>query len=136
MRQPTGLLVVVALLAIVSCGSGEASLEDQLVGTWVSKADVYVVFHEDGTHGVGHSPELASGTDVAPPEIEFGTWTVEGSTLTFDNDPKSEVCSGVVGVYEIEITDDRMLVTLVNDGCEVRAEDLGGGLTRWTSPTG
>ena len=137
MRVGTVSFVVVAMLAIGSCGSGDESLADRVPGTWVTGADVYVVFHEDGSHGVGHSEALASGTNGAAPEIEFGTWTVEGSTLTFRNDPESAVCSGMVGTYEIEIVGDgdKMLPTLVSDECEVRAEDWDSGLTRWTTPT-
>ena len=133
----TRRLLVVGCLMIASCGVEQASLEDEIVGTWVTQADIYVVFDAAGTHGVGHSLELATGTDERRPEIEFGTWVIEGSTLTFSNDRGSKVCAGMTGVYEIEIPEegDEMLVTVVEDECEARAEDFGGGLTRTNSPS-
>ena len=91
----------------------------------------YVDFNDDGTFGVGYTPQQAMAMD---PFFEWGTWSIEEGLLTFTTTQDSKYCSGVIGTYEVEITDDgdEVLVALIEDSCDERSEDFPSGLTRHT----
>ena len=131
-------LLLLAALTVGGCGSEEAdSPSELLVGTWETDLlGVIEVFNEDGTYGVGHNVDLASGDDVSQAELGFGTWSIDGSVLTRSMDPESPNCPGMMGTYEIEISDDgdRVAVTVVSDDCPTQRKDFGSGLSRYMDP--
>jgi hypothetical protein len=114
------------------CGE---SLQDQMVGMWVSDfKGICVALNDDGTYGKGHSPEQAEAGESQTPGFEWGTWTVEEGVLTFTTPEEAPYCGGTVGTYEVAVSDtgDELSPTLVEDGCTTRAADFPLGLTRHT----
>ncbi len=128
-------LLLLAALTVAGCGSGGADPPSELlVGTWETELwGVIEVFNEDGTYGVGHTVDLASGDDVSQAELAFGTWSIDGNVLTRSADPGSPYCAGMEGTYEIEFLDDgdRVAVTVVSDDCPTQRQDFGSGLSRY-----
>ena len=127
MRRPALIAVgsVLMLGVLGGCGTGE-SLSDSLVGMWkTSMNGYYVDFHDDGTYLVSTSRE---GTG----KLEWGTWSVEGTTLTETPASDSQYCAGIVATYEVKVVDDgnRLENTVVDDACVVRLEDTKSGLTK------
>lgn len=128
-------LVALAVLAAsaLACGGGESSLRDEMVGMWVTDHDgAYHTFNDDGTYGAAFTPERALGDDPDFPALEWGDWTLDESVVQLVNAPDTPYCPGVAGTYEIEITGDRMLITLVEDECWYRSQDFGSSMTRYT----
>ena len=127
MRRIMGVVAASVLMLGVLGGCGtDASLSDSLVGMWKTSVNgVYVDFHDDGTYLVSVSRE---GTG----KVEWGTWSVEGSTLTETPASDSRYCAGIVATYEVKVVDDgnRLENTVVDDACTVRLEDTEPGLTR------
>lgn len=132
MRRSLAVLLIALMAAAVSSCSTDESQQDQLVGMWKTNGwGTYVALNDDGTYGKGSTPVQAIAMD---PFFERGTWTIEEGLLTFTASEDSKYCSGVIGAFEVEITDDgdEVLVTLIEDSCDERAEDFPSGLTRHT----
>lgn len=65
-------------------------------------------------------------------DLEWGTWSTDGSILTLNPDAATDACADEVGTYEIDVIDDGngIEVTVLDDDCGLRAVDFGTGLTR------
>jgi hypothetical protein len=105
-----------------------------MVGIWTTNLkDIYVAFDADGTYGKGFTPEAALDPDNHRwSNIDWGTWTVDDGILTFNTSEGTNFCSGDTGTYEVELTDDQVLITLIDDTCTKREIDFPSGLTRHT----
>ena len=64
--------------------------------------------------------------------LEWGTWTLESDVLTLVPDAQSPTCADVIGVYQLDVTDDgtRIDVTVQDDTCDGRSSDVSMGLTQ------
>ena len=121
MRRIVTLLAVLALLA--GCGT---SLSDTLTDTtWKSYGGKLHAFHSNGTYSVGYTvPD-----DVADATTEWGTWSLDGDSLTMTPDTESPYCAEIPGTYTIAIVDSGDLtVVVVDDGCDPRRSDIQNGL--------
>lgn len=109
---------LLALVLVGGCESSDSNLEDSIVGTWQTPAEVWVEFRDDGSYDVGHSRGQA--------DLEWGDWSVDGDVLTQVTDADSNACAGVTGVYAIELLDDgdRFEATPQEDTCAARVEDF------------
>ena len=119
--------VVLALLA--GCGT---SLSDSMSeGTWASYGGMLLAFHGDGTYSVG----VTAPEDVSEASAEWGTWSLEGDSLTLIPDAESPFCAEVAGSYTVELIDDgtRLEAAVEDDECSARREDFVLGLTRLDS---
>ena len=122
MRRFVAFFAVLALLA--GCGT---SLSDSITETtWRTGTGQLIAFHSDGTFSVGFTvPE-----DVAEAETEWGTWSLDGDSLTMTPDAGSPNCAQIPGTYTVEIVDSGDLTaTVVDDECDVRRSDFSNGLT-------
>lgn len=121
MRRIVAFLAVLAL--VTGCG---ASPSDSLADTtWSSFGGRALAFHSDGTYSVG----LSIPEDVADADTEWGTWSLDGDSLTMTPDATSPFCAGIPGTYTIEIDDDGDLAaTVVDDDCPSRRGDFQNGL--------
>jgi hypothetical protein len=140
-----GIISVIALAALAgACGSNDSapSLSDTLTeSTWVTSAEAYQVYLDDGTYNVSFNRATAEGVDQAegqdentadPELLEWGTWTVESDVLTLVPDAQSPSCADIIGVYQLDVTDDgtRIDVTVQDDTCNGRSSDVSMGLTQ------
>ena len=115
-----GLAIVAAsLLLLGACGDGDdgqagASPSD-LVGTW-EVTDSSVTW--DVTEEV-IATTFGGGIETA--------YTVTDTTLEMGEESGANACaSGQIGVYEWEIEDDVLTMTLVSDDCRGRGSVVGG----------
>lgn len=117
-------LVIGAVLVAGGRFSGP-SLSDSITGHWKLDPVYYIDFGDDGSYLVSVSRE---GTG----RLEWGTWSVEGSTLTQTPASDSRYCAGFVGTYEIRVVDEgnRLESTVQGDACPQRLAGFGSGLTR------
>jgi len=111
----------------------------QLVGMWKT-SDGYEVLYEDGTFGWGQTPDTAL-TDP----LDWGEYALERGIFTYVTNPEAEYCTrdngadppvreGIVGQYEISISQDgnELFRTLIDDGCGNRPRDVVPSITRYT----
>jgi hypothetical protein len=115
---------------VAAADESEPTLSDSLTGAvWVTTGDKFVVFLDDGTYGVGTSAVL---DDVTTADIEWGTWSVDGSVLTKVPDAASTFCAEVTGTYTIDVVDDghRLDATVQEDPCLWRSSEFSQGLNR------
>jgi hypothetical protein len=139
------IISVIALAALAgACGSDDSapSLSDTLTeSTWVTSAEAYHVYLDDGTYNVSFNRATAEGVDQAegqdentpdPELLEWGTWTLESDVLTLVPDAQSPSCADIIGVYQLDVIDDgtRIDVTVQDDTCEGRSSDVSMGLTQ------
>ena len=65
--------------------------------------------------------------EAGPKQIGFlCTYTADGAQFTIDNDD----CHELTGVYSYTISEPVLSFTLIDDGCEGRAESIPGDWTR------
>ena len=126
--------LVAAVILVGGCGTSDSSLSNALEeGVWVTNQwSAYIEFMDDGSYGVGKSPESAAPDDGTNAELEWGTWSTDGDTLSFTTDPTSSTCADMVGTYAVDVVDDgdTLDVTVLDDECATRRVDFGSGLTR------
>ena len=119
MKRSTWLLVGLAVLALgaLAC-SDEDDPAAQLHGTWdITSVGSHHTWEPDGTWYV----TFAGGG--AP--YDFGTYTVEGSIVTFDTDPDSPECPQTTGSYEVTFIDaDTTSWELIDDECIIRGVNV------------
>jgi hypothetical protein len=137
-------LVILTCFVSAACGddapdAGAETLEQRIVGTWVTQSGDYEILDADGTFAAGQTPEEAAGSPM-----DFGTYTLEGNVFTYVTDPEAEFCTeivsfepltkeGLVGRYEISISDDgqELFRTLIDDACLVRTTDATPSAARY-----
>ena len=135
MRWALGLLLAGVVVASVCGCSQEDSQEDQIVGMWATEFDAaFMDLDEDGTYGKGTTPEQAAAGEAQTPKFEWGTWTLDEGTLTFNTPDGTRYCGRSVGTYEVEVSEDgdELRAALIEDECGVRADGFPGVLTRHT----
>lgn len=96
----------------------DLTAEELLLGIWSQPGTIAMMrFNPDGTVQVALG--LAK-LDEDP--LGAGTWTLEGSILTFTN--TQGVCSQElnlqVGIYDIEVSETSLLLEMVDDACPER----------------
>jgi hypothetical protein len=130
MSRRTALVVAAAafsLLAASGCGSESSDPTAAVNGIWKTDFGYYLEFSEDGTFGMGGSPERASS---AP--LEWGTFTFDGETLRLTTTDDSEYCAGTLASYTVSPSDDGDFIALteIEDECGTRSTDLERGIRR------
>lgn len=106
----------VALLMLSACGSDEeASSSSELIGAWeATDSNVTWAVTEDVI-----ATTAAGGIETA--------YTATDTTLEMGEESGANACpSGQIGVYEWEIEDDVLTMTLVSDQCSGRKNALDG----------
>ena len=118
-------IMVPGLIFLAACQTTPSVTNDDLLGAWrYDGAGFEIEFKEDGTYNVG-APDLS----------EFGEYKLEGRMLTIMTAEDALFCSGLTGIYEIELTDERKLHwTLAEDECGGRAEDADNSFWSRVSP--
>ena len=125
MGKRMAAVVVVGFLVVAGCGDDDdASSAEQIIGTWENDTRATHTFESDETFAAG-TAYSASGDPGA-----LGTYTFDGSILTFDTNNEAEegtgVCNLTIGSYEVTFSDsDTMSWALIDDECA----------TRWTLTT-
>ena len=104
---------MLAILGLLGCGGGGSSPANALVGDWVfeptTDSALAVTFKGDGTY-VQQSLQLTS-TNSAEDEIEGGTFTADGSTLT--QRPTRWSCPGPDPITSVSYTVTTTQLTVV-----------------------
>jgi len=90
---------------------------ERLYGTWdVNAVGSYHTFEPDRTWHVA----IATGDPY-----DFGTYTIEGSIVTFDTDPEASECPQTTGSYEVTFIDaDTISWELIEDECTIRGTNV------------
>jgi hypothetical protein len=114
-----GLLVVAMVVA--GCGDDDDSNSaEQLNGTWESDTRL-TTFESDGSY-FNVDKYSASGDP-----LETGTYTFDGSILTYDTDDEADDCAQKTGSYEVTFSDpDTVSLELIDDECLYRGAALPG----------
>jgi hypothetical protein len=100
----TFLVPICFALILASCQPAPELTSETLTGIWVFRND-HLRFNQDGTYHSGNTEEL----DTAE-AVDWGTYTFEGTTLTFTSAPDAPFCPGDTGIYELELTSDGLLL--------------------------
>lgn len=115
----TYLVPICFALILASCQPAPELTPDTLTGIWVFRDDI-LRFNQDGTYHFGGPEEL----DTAKAG-DWGTYTFEGTTLTFTSAPDAPFSPGDTGIYELELTSDGLLLfTHIEDEWDVRRAGL------------
>ena len=102
-------IIAVGLLAMTAggCGSG-GSAADDLVGTWEDGSGFTMVINADSTQS-----GVLNGETIAE-----GTYTATDSVIELTDAGGPRACApNEVGIYEWQIQDDVLSLTLVDDQC-------------------
>jgi hypothetical protein len=102
--------------------TGEPSLSD-LTGTWENDA-LAITVTDQGEYVI-----LSSATDDPAQALMGGFVARDGADFNFVTGTTGE-CPGQTGVYEATITADLLVLTLVEDPCEMRVSGFEAPLTR------
>ena len=119
-RRMTAVVVVVGCLVFAGCGDDDdARGAEQINGTWENDTRASHTFESDGTFAAG-TAYCVSGDPGA-----LGTYSFDGSILTFDTNDEAEegtgVCNLTIGSYEVTFSDsDTMSWELIDDECATR----------------
>jgi hypothetical protein len=95
--------------------------EEDLIGVWKRQEGeaFYFQFNEDGTFQVASSEAFLKGST-----FDMGEFELEGALLTLTTSDESSDCAGMVGSYQMELTEEADLkFTLVEDECVLRGPD-------------
>jgi hypothetical protein len=113
------LVVIVSLgLMLASCGGLQPAPSIggvDITGVW-KQEDAYTQFNEDGTYRTAYTLAFL---EKAP--FEVGQFRLEGTSFTFITSDESWLCPGLIGSYEVELTEQGQLqFVLQEDACEMR----------------
>ena len=98
--------------------SGEVGLPD-LVGDW-DNGELFLQVTDDGSYQVLDSPD----SDPNAP-LMAGFVARDGTSVNFVTDLFGE-CAGTTGIYEVELSNSDLVLTLVDDPCQFRADRFPG----------
>lgn len=121
------VMAAAAFSLLAACGAESVDPASAVDGTWKTEFGYYLEFAEDGTFGMGGSPERASS---AP--LEWGTFTLDGETLRMVTADDSEYCAGTLASYRVSSSEggDFIDMTEIEDECGTRSTDLERGIRR------
>ena len=107
------VLCLFALSLITACQPTEKIAIDDLYGVWVwDERGLFSFMYEDGTF-------LVAETNGPEFPVEFGQFSLEGTTLTYVMDEDSPSCTGTTIVVEAEfIEGDMYQETILDTDCE------------------
>jgi hypothetical protein len=119
----TGVTLITVFLA--GCGTAAptpaAITEENLIEIWKRQRGetFYFQFNEDGTFKVADSEAFLQGST-----FDMGEFQLEGALLTLTTGAESSECAGLVGSYQMELTEEGDLkFTLDEDECALRGPD-------------
>ena len=111
--------------ALAGVGTTEEDLrgitEENLIGIWKRQGGetFYFQFNEDGTFKVASSEAFLKGST-----FDMGEFQLEGALLTLTTSAESSECAGLVGSYQLELTEEGDLkFTLDEVECAIRGPD-------------
>ena len=127
MRRLLFGFLVVAILSAAALGCSDDEDPDsaeQLYGTWdLVDYGSLTTFESDGSWYVA--------TSVSGDPYDTGTYTFDGSIVTYDTDEDSPSCPQTTGSYEVTFSDpDTMSVELIDDECLSRGSNSPGSWVR------
>jgi hypothetical protein len=103
---------------------------EDLIGIWRDRAGIYTQFLEDGTF---RATEVPGNLEAFA--LEWGTFQLQGSTLTMVTAEDHIGCPGGTGKYEVSLNEDGDLVmTLLEDECSTRGSILSSAPLEESSP--
>ncbi len=106
-----------SVVATSTTSTHDFALSD-LVGNW-DNGQLFLQFTEDGSYQVLETP------DSDPNDPVMGGFVArDGVNLIFVTNIYGE-CSGQTGVYEALMANDQLILSLVDDPCQFRAERFG-----------
>lgn len=111
------LLIVVAFVAGVSHTTAQ-SLRNTAWKTYITTASDSMTLHI----GIDSSWVTTGGGDV----VVRSLFHVSKDTLTLDDFDGQYMCPNQKGVYTYTLKDDKLVLNLVNDGCDGRATGING----------
>jgi hypothetical protein len=105
------------LLFIISCNS--ASSPAALIGTWhTQNAQIKGIFRSNNTYELDFDGD--GNTEIK------GVYSVHGSRVAMSDLQGDHACGGeTIGIYRYKISDDTLIFTLIEDGCENRKNNTG-----------
>ena len=115
--SPTTVVIGTSTTSVVATSTTSThdfALSD-LVGNW-DNGELFLQFTEDGSYQVLETPR----SDPNDPAMG-GFVARDGINLIFVTNIYGE-CSGQTGVYEALMAGDQLILTLVDDPCQFRAE--------------
>ncbi len=109
----------------VGVGACGTLAEDETHGTRPSAPVPYAVFRDDGTWFATAAQEVSAMKDG-------GTFTTDGEMLTLRSGPGYPCSSSGPGTYALTFGDaDTVTLSVIEDPCTSRADDLEHGLVRY-----
>jgi hypothetical protein len=114
------LLVVIVSLGLAACAGSQSAPSIggvDITGVWMQEdGELYFQFNEDGTYRTAY---VLAFLEKAP--FEVGQFRLEGTSFTFITSDESWLCPGLIGSYEVELTEqDQLQFVLQEDACEGR----------------
>ena len=106
------------LLFIISCNP--AASPNELIGTWHTSQNVQIksTFQFNNTYEIDFDGD--GSTEVK------GVYSIHGRHVAMSDLQGAHSCNGeTIGIYRYQISDDTLIFTLVEDGCEERKNNTG-----------
>ena len=117
------VLCLFVLCLITACQPTESTSVDNVAGVWERDTGYPFLFlNEDGTFDFSYS----KSSDGPENPYEFGSYELEGSTLTFHADDRSPgFCAGTTASVHLEfLEEDKVRFTLIEDECSEGFSDM------------